>query len=56
MSHDTTSPDRHRPILHLRQAIGSTRAGPADPATTQGTGQERRVAAPRECQDGRRSE
>src|SRR3546814_490758 len=26
MSHDTTSPNRHRPILHLRQTNGSTRA------------------------------
>src|SRR3546814_11813024 len=48
MSHDTTSPNRQRPILHLRQANGSTRAGPAERGSTQGTDQERRVAAPRE--------
>src|SRR3546814_5159486 len=56
MSHDTTSPNRQRPILHLRQANGSTRAGPAERGSTQGTDQERRVAAPREPPAARRSE
>src|SRR3546814_9431006 len=56
MSHDTTSPNRQRPILHLRQANGSTRAGPAERGSTQGTDQERRVAAPREPQAASSSE
>jgi hypothetical protein len=64
MSHDTTGPDRHRPILHLRRAIGSTSiAGPdstclspVDRATEQGTGRNRPDAARRKRQGGRREE
>src|SRR3546814_13631436 len=49
MSHDTTSPNRQRQILHLRHATGSPRLGPAERGSTQGTDQERRVAEPREA-------
>ena len=64
MSHDTNGPDRHRPILHLRQATDLTSVSqtnsaglsPADHASEQSPGRDRPEAARRKRQGGRRSE
>lgn len=64
MSDDVTGSERHRPILHLRQGVGSTsisrtesrRLLPAGRTLEPSTGRDDPDAARRKCQGNRREE